>query len=104
MKTLYKKEKLELRGTCIYYEVLMFNFKKFRIYMELSNGKCVGFNGHCCLSIMDDNGIWKDIVDNKEICEEYKEDLYYSQDTIEKDAQFKRLAKAFKDYIEKVYA
>ena len=103
MKTLYKKEKMTIRDTCIYYEVVMFNFKKFRIYIELSNSKCLGFNGHCCLAVMNDNGVWENIVDNKEIGESFNSDLYYSQDTIAKDAEFSRIANIFKDYIKKVY-
>lgn len=106
MKTILLKEHYPARTqeNLTHYEVVEHNGKKFLIYVEGSNGDCLGFNRKCCLSIMIENGTWERIVDNEELGFLHRnQDLYYGNDNIYKNSIVKEIVKHFKDYIKAVY-
>lgn len=106
MKTLLLKIKIgkNYNYSSTYYEVLEYNGKKFKIYIEFSNGDCLGFNRKCCLAIMTDNGNWENVVDNKELGFSHNNDEgTYSNDERLKKILFTEQAIEFKNYIQAIY-
>lgn len=106
MKTLLLKIKIgkNYNYSSTYYEVLEYNGKKFKIYIEFSNGDCLGFNSKCCLSVMNNSGSWDKIVDNRQLGFTHNNDSgTYSSDSVLKHTLLHKEADYFKEYIEKVY-
>lgn len=106
MKSLLKKINIGKNSSysTTYYEVVEHNDKKFLIYVEFSNGDCLGFNRKCCLSVMNTSGSWDRIVDNRELGFNHENDKgTYSNDGILKDALLKKEANEFKKYIKAIY-
>lgn len=77
------------------------NGRKFKIYVAISNGDCVGFNHKCCLSVMAADGDFKEVVDNRQI------GVYYSNDyLIPGPVMIERMKKSvsgFESFIKKLY-
>lgn len=106
MKTLLKKVNIGKNSSykTTYYEIVEHNDKKFLIYVEFSNGDCLGFNRKCCLSVMNTSGSWDGVVDNRELGFNHENDKgTYCNDGILKDALLKMKANEFKKYIKAVY-
>ena len=105
MESIYKKVKVEAKSTtiCTYYEVVEHNGKKFLIYIEFSNGDIIGFNKKCCLSVMNPNGSWDYIVDNKQLGFVSNNDLYYAHNAQDKTIAMNDIALKFRDYIKAIY-
>ena len=105
MESIYKEVKIPAKSSekCTYYEVVEHSNKKFKIYIEYSNGDICGFNRKCCLSVMNTNGSWDCIVDNKELGFSSHNDLYYAHNAESKTIAMNDIALKFRDYIKKVY-
>jgi len=106
METLLKKVSIgkDYNYKTTYYEVVKYNNKKFLIYVEFSNGNCIGFNHKCCLSVMNENGSWDNVVDNNQLGFGSENDLgTYCKDNKVKDNLLKRKADEFKKYIKAIY-
>ena len=87
-----------------HYEVVEHNGKKFLIYVEGSNGDCIGFNHKCCLSIMTSEGTWEHVVDNYSLgFTDNQSSIYYSHSVAEKERLIDDSVNHFKDYIKAVY-
>lgn len=102
MKTIFRNDKVG-KGSSNLIEVLEHNGRKFKIYVEISNGSCLGFNDKCCLKVMNDGGEFVDVVDNRQLGFYYKNDLYVTTfyDLIRREMA--GAARRFYDFIEKVY-
>ena len=106
MKTILLKEVIpsESGKNVTHYEVVEHNGKKFLIYVEGSNGDCIGFNRKCCLSIMTSEGTWEHVVDNYSLnFPDNQSSIYYSHSATEKKILIAENVKQFKDYIKAVY-
>jgi hypothetical protein len=107
MKTILVKEVVPVtsgRDKTTHYEVVEHNGKKFLIYIEGSNGDCLGFNSKCCLSVMTSDGTWKHVVDNRELGFSANNDgMYYGSDIAKKRNIVNNNVQQFKDYIETIY-
>lgn len=84
-----------------YIQVFRYNGKKFRIRIDHENGKPCGFNYKCCVAIMLPDGTFSNLVDNNDLQVTW-ENQYYLR--ICEKSNNERAEKAFKDYVEKVYA
>ena len=82
-------------------EFIKYNNRTFKIYVEISNGDCIGFNRKCCLSCMTPNGDFVEVVDNREIgipySNRYECSSYWREDIINQSIN------GFKDFIKKIY-
>ena len=96
MKTLF-----EFKGESKLTRFVEYNGRKFRIYCEISNGDCVGYNRKCCLSIMSSDGDFKDVTDNRSIGIEMKND--YHARVGEKMRIMEAAAKGFEQFIMTIY-
>lgn len=107
MKTIYIKEVIPTssgRENLIHYEVIEHNGKKFLIYIEGSNCDYLGFNRKCCVKIMDDNGNWNNLVDNRHLGFSANNDgMYYGSNIDTKKSIVTYNVNEFKHYIETIY-
>ena len=104
MKTIIKKVRAEAKvSDSVYYEIVEHNGRKFKIYIEFSNGDILGFNSKCCVSVMSADGVFGRVVDNRELGISCMNDLYCSDNLARKNAEFDRIVSEFKDYITTVY-
>lgn len=106
MKTILLNEVIpsESCKNVTHYEVVEHNGKKFLIYVEGSNGDCLGFNKKCCLSIMTSDSDWKRIVDNHELGFSANNDgMYYGHSAAKKKIIVDDNVEQFKDYIKAIY-
>lgn len=83
-----------------YMQVFRYNGKKFRIRIEHTNGKPLGFNYKCCVGIMLPDGTFSNLVDNQDLNISW-ENQYYIQHIEKRNNE--KAENAFKEYIEKVY-
>jgi len=84
-----------------YLQIFRYNGKKFRIKIVHTNGDCLGFNSKCCAGIMLPDGTFANLVDNVDIRVGWA-NQYFKENIDESNNE--RVANAFKEYIEKVYA
>lgn len=95
MKTLFSTTH-ENGRTTTHYEVVEYKERKFKIYLYIdTSSDCVGFNRHCCLSVMTADGTFAEVVDNRSIG--LTIDRYCPSSAIN------TAVKGFKDFIKKVY-
>lgn len=87
----------------MFMRVIRFGTKIFKIECQHVNGTINGFNKHCCLSIMDEQGIWRNVIDNRSIGF-YFEQYYFLDDNDSRiEAQNRNACNEFVEYIKKVY-
>lgn len=107
METIYLKERIPAengRYKTTHYEIVVHNGKKFLIYVEGSNGDCLGFNNKCCLSVMNENGSWDKVADNHQLgFSPNNDNMYYGTKVEVKKKYVDMNVNEFKDYISKVY-
>ena len=77
------------------------NGRKFRIYVELSNGDPLGFNHKCCFSVMTTDGDFKQVEDNRALGIRCPND-YHAAPTY-KEEIMKRVVLEFESFIKKLY-
>ena len=106
MKTILVNENIPI-DSCkklTHYEIVEHKGKKFLIYVEGSNGDYLGFNKKCCLKVMNDNGSWDNVVDNRMLGFSANNDkMYYSYSAAKKKIIVDENVKRFKEYIKAVY-
>lgn len=106
MKSILLKEVIpsESCKKVTHYEIVEHNGKKFLIYVEGSNGDCLGFNHKCCLKVMNNNGSWDNVVDNHSLGFSANNDgMYYGHSAAKKKIIVDDNVKYFKEYILIVY-
>ena len=92
------------RTNLTHYEVVEHNGKKFLIYVEGSNGDYLGFNKKCCIKVMNESGVWENVVDNRQLGFSPNNDkMYYSNNVELKKSILENNVKQLKDYIIAVY-
>ena len=100
MKTLF--ENIETRTKeGRYVKFVEHNGRKFKIYVAIYNGDCIGFNSKCCLSVMSADGDFKEVVDNRQIGVYYSNDYCVSESLMIE--RMKRSASEFESFIKKLY-
>lgn len=100
MKTLFITQKFE-KNYSSYYEYVEYNHRKFRIRIEISNGDPCGFNTKQCLSVMTSDGVFEHVADCNMIGETCRNDYYSTPN--EKASYTLNLARAFREFIKKIY-
>lgn len=100
MKTLFEKFQSSISGARMI-EFVEHNSRKFKIYVEISNGDPLGFNHKCCLSVMSADGDFKEVVDNRQIDAFYRND--YHAPHIRKLEIMKASINDFKAFIKQLY-
>lgn len=106
MNTLFKniKHGTDYKGftTTSFYEVFSFNNKKFRIKIDITEGDPLGYpNPKCHLSIMDSNGAFAVICDDRDIGARYKNN--YRDNEIHQEMSIEDCVKDFKNFVAMVY-
>ena len=74
---------------------------KFKINIKIENGDCCGFNSNCCLSVMNSNGSFDAVTDNRQIGVPYSNNYYGSVE--QKEEIIRKAVEGFKNFIEAVY-
>lgn len=106
MNTLFKhiKHGTDYKGyaTTSYFEIFTFLDNKFRIKISIEDGDPLGYpNPNCHLSIMDSNGAFAVICDDRDIGARYKNN--YRDSEIKQEMSIEDCVKDFKDFVAKVY-
>lgn len=106
MNTLFKniKHGTDYKGfaTTSFYEVFSFNNKKFRIKIDINEGDPLGYpNPKCHLSIMDSNGVFAVICDDRDIGARYKNN--YRDNEIHQEMSIEDCVKDFKNFVAMIY-
>ena len=86
-----------------YMRVVRYGKRTFRILCEHVNGSIIGFNSHCCLSIMDSDGVWRNVADNIQIGFSFVSEYILDEDDIQVQIQNRNAYNKFVEYIKKVY-
>ena len=86
-----------------YMRVVRYGKRIFRILCEHVNGSTIGFNSHCCLSIMDSDGAWKNVADNRQIGFSFVQEYLRNEDDVKVQIQNRNAYNTFVEYIKKVY-
>lgn len=84
-----------------YLQIFRYNGKKFRIRIIHENGTPLGFNSKCCVAIMLPDGTFSNLVDFNDLQVKWENQYFIEHPDILNN---KRVEKAFKEYVEKVYA
>lgn len=87
----------------MFMRVIRFGTRIFKIECQHVNGSISGFNSHCCASIMDSQGVWRHIVDNRTIGFKFNQEYTLDENDPRIKAQNREAYNEFVDYIKKVY-
>ena len=83
--------------------VIEYGNRVFKIKCEHNSGDPIGFNHYCCLSIMNRDGYWSNVVDNKEIGFVFNRRPNLDENHSSIDMENMMAYKEFVEYIKKVY-
>ena len=83
--------------------VIKYGNHVFKIKCEHTSGDSLGFNYHCYLSIMNRDGYWNNVVDNRDIGFVFNKRPNLEENNQSIDMENKRAYKEFVEYIKKVY-
>ena len=84
--------------------VIRFGTRIFKIKCDHTSGDSLGFNYHCYLSIMNKDGSWDNIVDNRDIGFVFNKRPNLDENHPSVDMENMSAYKEFVEYIKKVYS
>ena len=88
-------------------KIFQYGKRKFKIYMEHTSGKPLGFNFKCAVSIMKADGTWEHIADNKSLDISWRNYFELSSESISNRrviaAENSRVEEQFIHFIKSVY-
>jgi hypothetical protein len=87
----------------MFMRVIRFGTRIFKIECQHVNGTIGGFNAHCCASVMDSQGVWRHIVDNRTIGFPFPQQYVLDESDPMIKVQNREAYNQFIDYIKKVY-